>query len=126
MLWIGTLVSVFIFLLVICLIISWIILRPSAKRTILFNTKLKEDKSKIPVTNQESVSPIYVWMTMPRDGTFPTHGQYTLPRNSQRTFTFDREGKMVCRTLSTNIVKDRSVSRTSSMFSLGTDSLNIR
>ena len=44
MLWIGTLVSVFIFLLITCLIIVWIILRPSAKRTILFNTKLQVKK----------------------------------------------------------------------------------
>jgi len=125
MLWLGTVLSVIIFLLILGIIIGWNIAKPSAKRTILLSRSLKSEcGSKTSVSKQESiVSPVYVWMTMPRD-TASIKGRFTLTRNSQRAFSFDREGKLVCKTLSKPTQHSKkSGSRSGSMFSLARNSL---
>ena len=65
-------ISLTVTLLVFCLLLTCLMLRPSARRTILLNTPLeeKEKKSKRKKSpKQEAVNPIYMWMVQPKEET---------------------------------------------------------
>ena len=68
----APLISLTVTLLVFCLLLTCLMLRPSARRTILLTTPLgeKEKKSKRKKSpKQEAVNPIYMWMVQPKEET---------------------------------------------------------
>merc|ERR1719154_1092376 len=109
-------------------------MRPSAKRTILLTTALKETEQKYKrkkVSKHQNVNPIYMWMVQPREETGLKKGRFTLARSSQKTFTLDRENLRRSSSLWTESSSLGNLSRTSSMctstsFLSRTDSVSTR
>ena len=66
------LISLTVTLLVFCVLMSCLMIRPSAWRTILLTTPLKEqgtkERKKKP-SKQDNVNPIYMWMVQPKEET---------------------------------------------------------
>ena len=60
-------VSLFAF----CVLMTCMLMRPSARRTILLTTPLskKKEKKKKSAPKQDSVNPIYMWMVQPKEET---------------------------------------------------------
>ena len=69
----APLISLTVTVLVFCLLLTCLMLRPSARRTILLTTILgekEEKKSKRKKSpKQEAVNPIYMWMVQPKEET---------------------------------------------------------
>ena len=145
----APLISLTVTLLVFCLLLTCLMLRPSARRTILLTTPLgeKEKKSKRKKSpKQENVNPIYMWMVQPKEETGLKEGnqsaivniydsrnnlgRFTLARSSQKTFTLDRENLRRSSSLYTessggNLSRASSMS-TSTSFLSRTDSVCTR
>merc|ERR1719483_1461515 len=96
-----------------------LMMRPSAKRTILLTTPLlNEKKSKRKKSpNPQNANPIYMWMVQPKEETGLKEGRFTLARSSQKTFTLDPNNRRRSSSLYTesSSAPSSNLSRTSSM-----------
>ena len=126
--------------LVFCLALLCLLWRPSAKRTILLTTPLtpllnkkkNSDRKSSAAECEESrekkaVAPVYWWLVQPQKETGLKEGRFSLSRNSQKTFPFDREKLRRSSSLNTessgNLSRGSSISMSTIMSSLSrTDS----
>ena len=81
-------------LLVFCCALACLLLRPSAKRTILLTTPLLQQqklrtvrKGKPAAAAKDPVNPIYWWMVQPRAETGLTEGLYILDHTEKATIS---------------------------------------
>ena len=72
----APLISMTVTLFVFCMLLTCLMMRPSARRTILLTTPLGEKKSKRKkASKQENVNPIYMWMVQPKEETGLKEGE---------------------------------------------------
>lgn len=104
-------------LLVFCLALLCLLGKPSAKRTILLTTPLLHSNNSQAESSenreQRAVAPVYWWLVQPQKETGLKEGRFSLSRNSQKTFHFDREN--VRRSSSLNTESSGNLSRASSI-----------
>ena len=115
--------SVTVVVLVFCLALLCLMARPSAKRTILLTTPLLDtamsSEGRTPSGENEenrekkAVNPVYWWLVQPQKETGLKEGRFSLSRNSQKKFPFDREN--LRRSSSLNTESSGNLSRASSI-----------
>ena len=72
----APLISMTVTLFVFCMLLTCLMMRPSARRTILLTTPLGEKKGKRKkASKQENVNPIYMWMVQPKEETGLKEGE---------------------------------------------------
>jgi len=133
-------ISLSVSLFVFCIFFGYLLLKPSAKRTILLTTptsplfnlkrnKLKE-KCKDPEVisdnpRKDKVNPIYWWLVQPQEDTGLKEGRFSLARSSQRTFPYDqkkiRRSSSLYTDSSENLSRNSSISMSTLISSLSVD-----
>ena len=90
----APLISMTVTLMVFLMLMTCLMMRPSASRTILLTTPLLDNRSKDNENEKKNHSrqanPFYAWMVQPLAETGIKQGQFFLARSSQK-FSFDRE-----------------------------------
>jgi len=84
------LISMAVALFIFCMLLTCLMVRKSARRTILLTTPLVEGKEKTGLTPVE-VHPVYMWMVQPKEETRLKEGKISLTRSSQKILNLRRE-----------------------------------
>ena len=75
---VSPLISLVLTMLMFCMVLSCLMLRPSAKRTILLTTSLKKMDTKRKLLKKDRASPLYMWMVQPTEETGLKEGDHVL------------------------------------------------
>jgi len=133
-------ISLSVTLFVFCIFFGYLLLKPSAKRTILLTTptsplfNLKRNKIKETCEDPEVISdnpkkdvvnPIYWWLVQPQEDTGLKEGRFSLARSSKKTFPYDqkkiRRSSSLYTDSSDNLSRNSSISMSTIISSLSMD-----